>query len=840
MVSDLPKHARVVLIGGGIVGNSVAYHLARLGWKEIVMIEKGAFPNPGGSTGHASNFIFPVDHSKEVTLITLDSMAQYKALGVFRESGGIELARSEARMQELQRRMASAKSWGVESFLLTPAEIRKLFPWVDTKVLRGGFYTPGVGVVDSLRAGTLMREAAQDMGALTVFPNTEIHDIVIKNGRVCGISTTRGKMTTETVVICCGIWSSRIAGMAGASIPLTPAVHQMIDVGPIAEFEHCREEIEYPILRDMDAMMYERQIAKNLEIGSYAHRSIIVHPDDIPTIEDAKLSPTEMPFTKKDFDPQLQDALTLLPTMLDKKQVKIQYAINGLLSLTPDGKPIIGETVEVKGLWSAAAIWIKEAPGSGRLTAEWMTHGIPEIDTHGLDIARFYNYARSENFVISRAEESFNKTYGIVHPREQWALSRGLRVSPFHARQQSLHAEFHESAGWERPHWYRSNKRLLEEYADRIPDRTHEWDSRWWSPIINAEHLAMRDRAALFDLTAFAIIDITGPGALDYIQKMAVNQMDVDSGSLIYTPLLNEKANLKTDLTIMRLQDQYFRVVTGGADGSRDKKWFCDHLPADNSVSLEDRTSAICTIGLWGPRARDILQSVTKADLSHEGFPFGTVQEIVLDRIRVHLLRLSYVGDLGWEIHIPMEHGQFVWDLLWQAGRPHRAITAGIGVYGTTGRLEKGYRLYGAELDTDHNPKEAGLARPRVKSQDFIGKEAYLCIREQEPDAILCTLTVEDHQSASGEWRYMQGCEPIVTLSEGKRIVDRQGRSSYVTSAGEGPSVGKYILMAYLPPEYISNDKALAVEYFCECYPVKVAVAGAGSLFDPNNERILR
>ncbi len=839
-MSDLPKFARVVVIGGGIVGNSVAYHLAQLGWREIVMVEKGPFPNPGGSTGHASNFIFPVDHSREKSMVALDSMVQYKSLGAFRESGGIELARTEARMQELRRRMASAKSWGIESFLVTPVEIRELFPWVDIQVLQGGFYTPTVGVVDPLKAGTRMREAAQDMEALTVISNTEILDIAVENGRVCGISTNRGELTTETIVICCGVWSPRIAAMAGAAIPLTPVVHQMIDVGPIAEFEQCREEIEYPILRDMDAMMYERQIGGKLEIGSYAHRPIIVHPDSIPTIEDAKLSPTEMPFTKNDFDPQLKDALTLLPAMLNKKGVEIQYAINGLLSLTPDGEPVIGETVEVKGLWSAAAIWIKEAPGLGRLTAEWMTHGIPGIDLHGLDIARFYEYARTENFVISRANESFNKIYGIVHPHEQWALSRGIRVSPFHAREQSLDAKFHESAGWERPQWYQSNKRLLEEYEDRMPDRTHEWDTRWWSPIINAEHLAMRDRAAMFDLSAFAIFDITGPGALEYIQKMAVNQMDVSPGSLVYTPLLNEKANLKTDLTIMRLEDQLFRVVTGGADGSRDKKWFRDHLPADHSVSLIDKTSAICTIGLWGPRARDILQSVTTADMSHEGFPFGTVREIVLDRTPVHALRLSYVGDLGWEIHIPTENGQFVWDLLWKAGQPHRVIPSGIGVYGTTGRLEKGYRLYGAELDADHNPKEAGLARPRVKFQDFIGKDAYLRIREKEPDAILCALTVEDHQSASREWRYMQGGEPIVTLSDGKRIVDRQGRSSYVTSAGEGPSVGKYILMAYLPPEYISNDKPLAVEYFNEYYPVKVAVAGGGSLFDADNERMLR
>ncbi|MBF0277436.1 MAG: GcvT family protein [SAR324 cluster bacterium] len=839
-MSELPKHAHAVIIGAGIVGNSVACHLAKLGWKDLVLIEKGPLPNTGGSTGHASNFIFPVDHSKEMTQVTLDSLKQFKDLGVFRESGGIELARSEERMQELRRRMASSKAWGIDSSLISPNEVKKLFPWVDPDVILGGFYTPSAGVVDSLRAGTLMREKAIELDALKVFTNTEITDIAVKQGRVSGISTTRGEISTEIVVICCGVWSPRIARMAGASISLSPVVHQMIDVGPIAEFEDCTEEIEYPVLRDMDKFMYERQVGRNLEIGSYAHRPIIVRPDDIPSIEASKLSPTEMPFTKDDFDPQLEDAMELLPEMLDKDEVEIQYSINGLLSLTPDGEPIIGETAEVKGLWSCAAIWIKEAPGFGRMIAEWMTDGISEIDNHGVDISRLYEYARTENFVESRAEEAFNKTYGIVHPNEQWGMSRGLRVSPFYAREKDLNAEFYETAGWERPYWYNSNQKLLEEFSDRMPDRTQEWDARWWSPIIKAEHLAMRERAAMFDLTAFAVFDIKGPGALDYVQKMAVNQMDVRVGRSVYTPLLNDRANIKTDLTIMRLGDDFFRVVTGGSDGSRDKKWFSDHLPDDHSASLADMTSAVCTIGLWGPRSREIIQSLTKTDMSHEGFPFGSVQEIVLDRIRVHALRISYVGDLGWEIHIPMEYGQFVWDLLWEAGQPLGLIPSGIGVYGTTGRLEKGYRLYGAELDADHNPLEAGLARPKVKSQNFIGKEAYLEAREKEPDAIMCTLTVEDHKSASGELRFMLGGEPIVTLSDGKRIVDRHGRSSYVTSAGEGPSLGKYILMAYLPPEYVNNDNALAVEYFSELFPVRVAVAGGGSLFDPDNERMLK
>ena len=692
---ELPKHAKVVIVGAGIVGNSVAYHLANLGWKNMVMIDKGPLPNTGGSTGHASNFIFPVDHSKVMTQLTLDSMAQYKELGVFRESGGIEIARKPERMQELKRRMASAKAWGIEASLVTPGEVKELFPWINTAAIIGGFHCPSVGVVDSLRAGTMMRDRAQEMGALSVFTFTEITAIDVKDGQVKSLQTSKGNMTTEYIIICCGVWSPKIAKMADVSMSLIPIVHQMIDVGPISEFEHCSQEIEYPILRDMDTYMYERQVGNNLEIGSYAHRPIIIKPEEIPSIEQAKLSPTEMPFTEDDFDGQYEEAMELIPEMLDKDGVEIQYSINGLISLTPDGEPLLGETPKVQGLWSAAAIWIKEAPGAGRLVAEWMTHGVSDIDSHELDISRFYDYACTEEYVISRAEESFNKIYGIVHPSEQWERTRGIRTSPMYKREKELGAVFFETGGWERPQWYESNKNLLEEFEGQIKFRPNEWDSRWWSPIISAEHLAMRKRAAMFDLSAFAIFDIIGPGSLDYVQHIAVNQMDVPVGRTVYTLLLNIHAGMKSDLTIARLGIEHFRVITGVADGSRDKKWFSQHLPKDGSVQLIDQTTDICTIGIWGPRARDIVQSITDTDMSHTEFKFGWAKEIIVGRIKVWALRISYVGDLGWEIYIPKEHGQVFWDILWKAGKPHGIIPAGIGVYGTTGRLEKGYRLYG-------------------------------------------------------------------------------------------------------------------------------------------------
>ena len=836
-MATAPATARVVVIGAGIVGNSIVYHLAALGWRDIVQLDKGALPNPGGSTGHASNFIFPVDHSREMTDITRDSVRQYKEMGVFTESGGIEVARTEERMEELRRRMSSAKAWGIDSRMVTPDEVVQLVPFVDKDVIIGGFYTPSVGVVDSLRAGTIMRERALEMGALTVVPNVEVTGMTVAAGRITGVQTTGGDIAAETVVICAGVWSPKVAKMAGAAIPLTPAVHQMISVGPCPVLAEKPGEISYPIVRDMDTFCYERQHGSDMEVGSYAHRAILHDPEDIPTIEQAKLSPTEMPFTSDDFDPQLEQALELMPELLGDENVEIRYAINGLLSLTPDGYPILGETPEVKGLWSAAAVWIKEGPGTGRAVAEWMTNGLPEIDVSHSDIARFYPHQRTRAHVKARTTEAFNKTYGIVHPAEQWSSSRNVRLSPLYSRQQALGAQFFEAAGWERPQWYASNEALLGDYGDAVMAREHEWDSRWWSPIINAEHLAMRERAAIIDLSAFAIFDVLGPGAMAAVQRIIVAQADVGVGQVIYSPVIDERGGFRSDLTVIRLGAHHFRVVTGGAHGQVDRKWFADRMPADGSAVVVDLTSSYTTIGVWGPRARDIVGAVTDADMSHAAFKFGTARTVEVGNLSVLASRISYVGELGWELYLPMEQGAALWDRLWDAGRPHGLVPAGIGVYGTTGRVEKGYRAYGAELDSERTIIEAGMERPSVKDEDFIGREAYLRQRSEAPAAVLCSLTVDDHTSASGVKRYMLGGEPI-RLPDGSALTDGHGHHPYVTTAGSAPSLGKHVLMAYLPADQAVVGTPLAVSYMEELYPVTVAAADATPLFDPTNDRI--
>jgi glycine cleavage system aminomethyltransferase T len=316
-----------------------------------------------------------------------------------------------------------------------------------------------------------------------------------------------------------------------------------------------------------------------------------------------------------------------------------------------------------------------------------------------------------------------------------------------------------------------------------------------------------------------------------------MRQMNVESGRVVYTPLLTPSGGFKQDLTIMRLADDVFRVVTGGAYGMSDKKWFADHLPDDGSAQIHDQTNAWTTIGLWGPKARDILTSITSDDVSHEGLPFARCKQIEIGPVQVLASRISYVGDLGWELYVPFEQGARLWDLIAEAGESHGIIPAGIGVYGTTGRLEKCYRAYGAELEGDFNVVEAGMAWGKVKDEDFIGKEAHLRHREEEPAAILCTLTVDDHTSQSGVKRYMLGKEPVLTR-DGRSLIDRKGRNSYITSAGAGPSVGKHILMSYLPPEHAVVGEQLAVEYMGEQYPVTVATNDSTPVFDPDNSRI--
>ncbi|WP_200820975.1 GcvT family protein, partial [Halobellus limi] len=613
-----------------------------------------------------------------------------------------------------------------------------------------------------------------------------------EDGEITAVETEKGTVEADEVVIAAGLWSPKIADMAGVDIPLTPAVHQMVSVGPIERFEEGPEgEINYPVVRDMDTQMYERQHGNDIEVGSYEHRPILWDVEDVPSIEESPLSPTQPPLTEDAFEKSMEHALEIIPDLLDDPDAGIRHSIDGLLSVTPDGHPLLGPIPEVDGLWSCAAIWIKEAPAIAREVSKWMTKGHPDIDIVAHDhVARFDEYGETDQFVESRAHEGFQKIYDIVHPREQWQSTRPLRTSAFYNRQEDLDAEFFEAGGWERPRWFESNADLVDKYEDQIEDlqRPNEWDNRWWSDIILGEHLHLRNNVGMIGDTGFGIFDIIGSDAYENMERLCVASMDIEVGDASYTPILAPNAGFVADLTVARLGKNHYRVITGGSHAGQDKTWFGDHLEGD--AELIGRSSELCTLGVWGPNAEALMDSISEEPMTADSFDFAEMKDVTINGVSAKALRISYVGEFGWEIYAPMDRGQRLWDTVYEAGQEHDIRPVGTGVYGETGRMEKGYRLMGAELEIDYNPAEAGLTFHGVKDADFIGKDAYAEAIDEENAATLCTLSVTDHAPEGGEPRFMTGGEPILD-QDGEVLIDEEGRRSYVTSAGTGPSVGK-------------------------------------------------
>lgn len=840
-MKELPESANTVILGAGIVGNSVAYGLAEQGAEDIVLIDKGPLPDPGGSTGHASNFSFPITDSKVTTQLGQRSREIYEEMDAWEESGGIEVARTEERLKEFDRKMHVAKAWDEPAEQLTVEEVKEEIPFINEDIIKGGFYSTKAGVADPLYAGEVMRERAKEKGVLTVFPNTEVTDIDVDGGEVTAVETDKGRIEANRVVNCTGIWSPKIAEMAGSTLPLVPIVHQMVSVGPISQFEDL-EGLEYPVIRDMDTKMYERQHGADLETGSYAHKTMIWDIEDIPSIEEAPLSPTQPPLTEEEFEESMEHALEIVPEILDDPGAGIHHQIDGLMAQTPDINPLVGPDVEVDGLWNAVAIYVRDAPAVGEELGKWMEKGHMDIDLDNiLNTNRFYEYGNTIEYTKERTYEGFPKYYGIIHPKEQWESGRPMRTTGFYDAQEELEAEFFEAYGWETPQWYESNEDLLDVYRDEIADlrRPNDWDSDWWSPIILAEHLHMRDNVALIDGSPFSVFDIEGPGALDLVQKVSVGQMDVKIGKTVYTPVLRNNGRFRSDFTVARVDDDHFRVVTSGGTGGADLQWFKENAPDDGSVHITSLSDSLATIGIWGPEARNVLDPITKEDLTNDAHPFGYAQEITIGDVKAWAIRISYVGELGWEIHVPISKSRRLWNKLYEAGQEYNIRPVGMGVYGTTGRIEKSFQLIGADMDQEYTAAEAGRTRLGLKDEDFIGKAEYSEYLDETPVAKIATLSVDDHAPDGGERRFMIGHPPIVD-ENGDVLKDSKGRTSFVTSAGTGPSVGKHLMMAYLPIDLAEVGQQLYVEYFGQQYPVTVESVGTTPVFDPDHSRMFQ
>ena len=847
---NFPSKANVVIIGvGGIVGASVAHHLIAKGWKDIVGIDKSSVPTDIGSTSHASDFCYMTAHDNMTCYTTRYSVEFYDAMGHYSRVGGLEVARhdDDDRMAELKRKVSSGRAFGTNVKMISAKETKEKFPLIEEDMIQGAMWDPDAGLViprSQTVAGKLV-DQAEATGDLQVFQNTTANGLEIHEGKIKGVHTNRGLIAADAVIVCAGLWGRLIAQMAGEDLPIMPVDHPLCFFGPYEEFAGTGKEIGYPLLRDQGNSAYLRDTGDpataeggQIEWGYYEEKDPrLVHPKDLLEKGESHWSPSQRDLEMEQIIEPLERAMELTP-ILGELGWNEKHSFNGLLQVTADNGPSIGESPNTRGLWYAEAVWVKDAPGVAKLLVDMMTDGITETDIHSVDVARYYPMQKTPEYIRGRCYESAFKIYNpAVHSREPYTEGRNLRRSPFWQREQELGGYFMELAGWERAHGYAANEALLEKYGDRVPVRENEWDNRHFWRVSNAEHLAMSDNAGMINLSHFAVYDISGADAATLMEYACVAKVagNTPIGKGIYTHFLDRVGGVRSDLTILRLAENRFRLIDGADAGHRDYVWL-SRLAEDNGwdVFIEDRSDHMACLGLWGPNARRILEAVADnpSALDPKHFPFATTKEISIQGIPVLAFRISYVGESGWELHVPFSYGLSLWDLVFAQG----ATPVGVETYANSRRLEKSFRLQNADLLTEYNLIEAGLSRPTVKDADFHGKDAYLEQRAREVQpAYLCTLTMTDNLDSNGVPRYPVGTCPIVDPDSNAVLTDELGRRSYTTSIAFGPSIGKNIALGYLPKEYAEEGRTLLIEYFDESFPVRVEAVGCKGLYDPDN-----
>ena len=847
---NFPSKANVVIIGvGGIVGASVAHHLIAKGWKDIVGIDKSSVPTDIGSTSHASDFCYMTAHDNMTCYTTRYSVEFYDAMGHYSRVGGLEVARhdDDDRMAELKRKVSSGRAFGTNVKMISAKETKEKFPLIEEDMIQGAMWDPDAGLViprSQTVAGKLV-DQAEATGDLQVFQNTTANGLEIHEGKIKGVHTNRGLIAADAVIVCAGLWGRLIAQMAGEDLPIMPVDHPLCFFGPYEEFAGTGKEIGYPLLRDQGNSAYLRDTGDpataeggQIEWGYYEEKDPrLVHPKDLLEKGESHWSPSQRDLEMEQIIEPLERAMELTP-ILGELGWNEKHSFNGLLQVTADNGPSIGESPNTRGLWYAEAVWVKDAPGVAKLLVDMMTDGITETDIHSVDVARYYPMQKTPEYIRGRCYESAFKIYNpAVHSREPYTEGRNLRRSPFWQREQELGGYFMELAGWERAHGYAANEVLLEKYGDRVPVRENEWDNRHFWRVSNAEHLAMSDNAGMINLSHFAVYDISGADAATLMEYACVAKVagNTPIGKGIYTHFLDRVGGVRSDLTILRLAENRFRLIDGADAGHRDYVWL-SRLAEDNrwDVFIEDRSDHMACLGLWGPNARRILEAVADnpSALDPKHFPFATTKEISIQGIPVLAFRISYVGESGWELHVPFSYGLSLWDLVFAQG----ATPVGVETYANSRRLEKSFRLQNADLLTEYNLIEAGLSRPTVKDADFHGKDAYLEQRAREVQpAYLCTLTMTDNLDSNGVPRYPVGTCPIVDPDSNAVLTDELGRRSYTTSIAFGPSIGKNIALGYLPKEYAEEGRTLLIEYFDESFPVRVEAVGCKGLYDPDN-----
>ena len=816
------NRAEVIVIGAGIVGTSAAFHLAELGVTDVLVLDQGPLFETGGSTSHAPGLVFQTNGSRSMCRIAQDSVELYGSLDVDSEPcwygvGGIEVATTPARMRELKRRQGFARSYGLDGTeLLTPEQTAERIPLLDPSTILGAYLVPSDGIAKGARIGAALAGRASERG-VAFEGDVRVTGFDIRDGRVRGVLTDQGDLECERVLICAGIWGPSVGAMAGVPIPLVAVQHQLVWTDPIPELAGETREVVDPIIRHQDMAMYFRHRGDHYGVGSYRHEPIATAQSELRATV-SPMQPALMPFTPRDFDLAEAEAARLLPALAGRMRPSDpERSINGMFSFTPDAGSIVGESAKVRGVWVCEAVWVTHAGGMGRQVAEWMALGEPSLDLAEADANRFYPYQTTPPYVLERGKQQYREVYDILHPRQQMLRPRKIRLTAFYGRHADLGAEFVTGAGWERPQWLEANRPLL---TGEPWETRGSWASRFWSPIEGAEHLATRSNAALFDITPFAKFDVTGTDALAYLERICANRIDRPVGSIVYTAMLTPRGGIRCDLTVIRKDEDLFRVVTGGGSGQHDLAWMRAQIGDGERVTIAERTGSLFALALWGPRARDILRSVTDADVSNEAFPYMTATYLNVGEVGpVWAQRISYVGELGWELYGQFAMGDRAWELLWEAGREHGLIAAGLGAFDSL-RLEKGYRLWGQDIHTEHDPFEAGLGFAVKMDKDFQGKPALERKIDHGPTRKLACITLEDPAAV------VMGKEPI--RSDGDVV-------GYVTSAGYGYSTGRCVAYGYLPAERAVEGTPLEVEYFDERLPARVA---SEPLWDPKGERL--
>ncbi|WP_435229727.1 GcvT family protein [Streptomyces sp. Tue6028] len=812
-----PRGPRVVVIGAGIVGCSLADELTARGWTDVTVLEQGPLPAPGGSTSHAPGLVFRTSPSKTLTEFARYTVEKFGSLRVdgvscFDQVGGLELATTPGRLADLHRRAGYAASWGVRGEVVGAARCKELWPLLDESAVLGGFHTPDDGLARALPAARAQMERAESRGARFLDRHT-VTGIEREDGRVTAVVTDRGSFPADHVVSAAGFWGPVIGRMAGVDVPLQPLAHQYAKTRPLPELAGAVAEASRPILRFQDRDLYFREHHDRIGIGSYAHRPLPVDPFAVLAYDEARANdmpmPSSYPFTAEDWAPSWDDCRRLLPAL---RGSEVEEGFNGVFSFTPDGMPVLGESRELRGFWLAEAVWVTHSAGVAKAVAEWMVDGRASLDLHECDLTRFEDAQRSPSYVRERGSQQFVEVYDVLHPLQPMEQPRPLRVSPFHARQQGLGAYFLEGGGWERPHWYEANAPLTD--GLRLPERD-AWSARHWSPIAAAEAKATREKVALYDMTPLRRLEVTGPGALGFLQRMTTNNLRKKPGAVTYTLLLDETGGVRSDLTVARLAPDRFQV---GANSPADLDWLIRHAPGD--VHLRDITSGTCCIGVWGPLARDLVQPLTHDDFSHEGFGYFRAKQTHLGHVPVTALRLSYVGELGWELYTTADLGLRLWDTLWEAGRPHGVIAAGRSAFNSL-RLEKGYRAWGVDMTDEHNPYEAGVGfAVRMDKDGFVGQEELQGLAGTEPARRLTPLLLDDPASV------VLGKEPVHVGGT---------PAGYVTSASYGYTLGRCVAYAWLPA--LATGTGVHIDYFGKKIPATIAEE---PLFDPKMTRIRR